>query len=192
MSNRLFYFLAILAAAALIFLGLAPFRDKAPKGSISAGGLGPRVFVIKGADFHRLQAGSDKISVLRSPVGEAARVITARAFALDSDATLGAHFRLAADLERLYGGHKIAVTVEARGLDDDAPVLYVQYSTGSRGASGWKAFPLKLEPASYRFDYDVPSPQTELGVDFLGLRAGSDFLPAEIEIRKVTIELLGG
>lgn len=192
MSNRLFFLLAAVSAGLMIFLAMAPFRDVTPRGSVSGGGLGPTRLEITGRELHRLLPGEqDKVEILETSMGEVARIQTSRDDVPGSRETAGAYFQLAADLEVWYGGRRIAVSVEARAAKTDAPKLFVIYSAGKVGASGWKTFPLTPEFRTYGFEYSPPVPESELGTDFIGLRAGAATLPAAIEIRKVTIELLG-
>lgn len=191
MSNRMFFVLAAISAALMVFLAMAPFRDATPRGSVSGGGLGPLHLGISGRELHRLLPGAqDSVKVVATPTGEIAQITTARDDVAGSKETAGAHFQLAADLEVWYGGHRIAVTVEARAVGMDSPKLFALYSAGKAGASGWQTFPLTAEFQAFRFEYSPPVPTSELGIDFIGLRAGAAKLPATIEIRKVTIDRL--
>lgn len=191
MPDRLFYALIATLAGGLIYLGMAPFSRAMPTGSMSSGGIEKPMVEVKGLDLNRFLPGlQDKITLNNAQGAEPSLTIRSApddyATALAQD---GAHIRLAADLELFYGGRDVSVQIEARALQPDATRLRAIYSTGNAGASPWHQFALTPEYQTFQFDYSVPKPITELGVDYLGLRGDAGTGANAIEIRRVAFIL---
>lgn len=191
MPDRLFYALIGVLAAGLIYLGMAPFSRDMPTGSMSSGGIEKPMVEVKNLDLHRFLPGLRDRITFNNAKG-AVPSLTIQSAPDDYGTALaqdGAHIRLAADLELFYGGRDVSVQIEARALQPGATRLRAIYSTGNAGASPWHQFALTPQYETYTFDYSVPKPITELGVDYLGLRGEAANQANAIEIRRVAFIL---
>lgn len=80
--------------------------------------------------------------------------------------TAAISFQINQDLEKLFAGNNIRLTVKARG--DEGSKLASAYSTSSNGNSGWKQFELSSSLGEYSFDYLVPK-LNESNYDYIGI-----------------------
>lgn len=102
------------------------------------------------------------------------------------------NFKLASDLELVYAGQKLRVSVTAKPTDGaGAEAFEVMYSTGKAGNSGWQRFTMKPDWDTYRFEYNVPEKLLEDAVafDYLAIRpVGAEktrsMLIKEVEFRR--------
>ena len=191
MSDRFFFPLIILAGICIGAYAFNYGRGDLPQGSVSGAGTSSNEVIIKGADLNRI-INKGLYQTRMSSSGEENYFLT---IISGSGAELpnpeqGPHYRLAADVEHMFQGKTIEVTVRARPASSDpAHILLLNYSAGPAGDSGWKEFKLSPEFSDYKFTFDVPTRFGPQGVDYLGLRPKYAGFFQAIAIESVTIRL---
>lgn len=196
MPDRLFFPIAFLLAAGLVFLALLPAMDRKPSGSVSfsqtEADAGYQKVVIEGDQLYKIVAGGEAELKLVEVDGRVVLSIEAGAGLLGDDPLRGPHFRLAADIENVLSGKRIRVTVRARpGEVRGASEVLVNYSTGRRGESGWQRLALKPDWSEVRFTYDVPKREEEQGVDYFAIRPAVPDKTRSVMVDRVIIERIG-
>ncbi|MEL6245177.1 MAG: hypothetical protein AAFQ85_07510 [Pseudomonadota bacterium] len=192
MSDRLFFPLAALLALGLVALGLQPALGALPSGSVSGGGTDYSEVTLEGADLNRIIGGgeSDIDLIARGEDDYVLRIETG-IDNMDQLVEEGPHFRLAADLENVFQGRTLEVTVRARPADEaGARAFVVNYYAGQVGESGWQRFLLTPDFEDHTFALEVPLRIGPQGVDFLGVRPSTLDKPRAILIERVTLRPL--
>lgn len=189
MRDRYFYPLALLLAAALVGLALLPAHGARPDGPVSVGTGSYERIEVAGMDLNRLDPGSGAERTLLTGDGPPRLRIAATGASLPDDPVIGPHFPIEADVEQAFGAHVVTVSVEARAAPDrPADRLELNYSTGRDGESGWQAFDLGAEWATYAFTYRVPPKVGANGLDYLAVRPSPAAGGAAVVIRSVVFE----
>ena len=105
-----------------------------------------------------------------------------------------AHFRLGPDLETVYSGHKVRVSLTVKPTDGaGAQAFEFNYSAGKAGNSGWIRFDLKLDWDTYTAEIDVPRRLLEnsISLDYLSVRPVVPEKTRGIELREIRFRRLG-
>jgi len=192
MRDRIFFPLILIVAAAMIFLSLRPGASALPSGPWSGAGSDYKVLTLSGVQLARIVAGGDAdIDVIGS--GERAVVrIEALAGMLTADPVRGPHYKIAPDLENVFSGNTLRITVRAKpGEKRGAQQFEVNYSAGKVGDSGWQLFDLGLEADDYTFDYDVPVKLGDAALDYIGIRPVVPDKTRSLDIERITIRRIG-
>ncbi|MAK60013.1 MAG: hypothetical protein CMK09_03445 [Ponticaulis sp.] len=193
MSDIIFYPVALIAALAIVAAAALPGRDRLACSSVSGAGTDYRTIQVSGDDLCRFEAsGEAEIELVRSGEQITHLTITASSGSLGDRPDRNPHFRLAADLERVFAGHEVRVTIEARpSLDAGASAFEANYSAGFEGNSGWSLFELRADYAPYSFTWDVPQRTAEeIAVDYLAIRPVIPEKTRSVDVRSVKFELL--
>ncbi|WP_018148888.1 hypothetical protein [Henriciella marina] len=173
MTDRIFFLCAFLAAAVMVAIAVLPGFNTRPTGPVSGGNTDYRRIEVSGAQLNRFVAGGDAdISLVRAD-GEAALRIEVAAATLADDPIRGPHFILDRDLETVFAGREVRITIRARAADQyGAEQMRVNYSVGSAIESGWEKFTITREFADSVFTWTPPerTPGTDAGYDYLGIR----------------------
>jgi hypothetical protein len=194
MPDILFFPLAALLAAALVYLAVDPFADRPPRGPVSAGGRNAEDVTIKGRELSRFLPGdAGGLTVLTA--GPNGRDTTVRIDRLASqiykDPRSGPHIVLAEDVEQVLGSHPIEVTIEARTVGDfGASSFEAEYFAKTGSDSGWKSFPLTKDFQPYTFSWFPPAPDN-LGYDYIGIRPVVPDKHRIMEVRSVRVRVTG-
>ena len=194
MKDYLFFPLALVLALAIVAAAALPGRDRLSCGSVSGAGTNYQTVTVSGDDLCRMEAaGQADIDLQRSNGSIQSTIITVGAGLLGDRPERNPHFRLAADLENVYAGSRIRVTVEARpGPESGATAFEVNYSAGQEGNSGWRAFDLQPDYQAYSFTWNVPERLiADQAVDYLAIRPVVPEKSRTVEIRSVKFDRLG-
>lgn len=192
--DTLFFPLAILLAAALVYLAIDPFADRPPRGPVSAGGRNAEDVTIRGRELNRFLPG-DFGSLTMLPAGPKGRDTLARldryADQVYQDPRSGPHIVLAEDVEQSLGSHPIEVTIEARTVGDfGATSFEAEYFAKAGADSGWKSFPLTKDFQPYTFSWFPPKPDN-LGYDYVGIRPVVPDKHRVMEVRSIRVRVTG-
>jgi hypothetical protein len=192
--DTLFFPLAALLAAALVYLAIDPFADRPPRGPVSAGGRNAEDVTIKGRELNRFLPG-DFGTVTMLPAGPKGRDTTVRldrnADQVYQDPRSGPHVVLAEDIESALGSHPIEVTIEARTVGDfGASSFEANYFAKTGTDSGWKSFPLTRDFQPYTFSWFPPKPDN-LGYDYIGIRPVVPDKHRMMEVRSIRVRVTG-
>ena len=189
MQDRFFYPLAVLLAAALIGLALLPAYGARPDGPVSVGTGSYARIEVSGLDLNRLQPGEGAERTLLTGGGPPRLRIATTEVRLPDDPVRGPHFPIEADIEQAFGAHVVTIHVEARAAPErPARRLELNYSTGRDGESGWQAFDLGEDWATYTFTYRVPPKLGANGLAYLAVRPGPAAAGGAALIRRVVFE----
>ena len=147
MSDRLFFPLAALLAAAFVAVALEPFADRPPTGPVSGGGRNAEDVTVQGAELSRFLPGDvGGLDVGPGPGGVVIARLSRMAEQIYDAPRSGPHLVLAEDLEYAFQSRTVEVTVEARAVGDfAASQMEVDYMARADAESGWKVFDLTSE-----------------------------------------------
>ncbi|MCA8902574.1 MAG: hypothetical protein KDA53_15140 [Hyphomonas sp.] len=192
MRDRIFFPLAFLLAAGMVYLAIAPGLGRLPTGPVTGDGSNYNRITVEDTYLNKIIAGGDAVSRLENgPDGKRQLYIEADAGVLNPDPELGPHFRLAGDMEVQYSGFRIRCTVRARPADDKGAMqMALNYSAGRVGESGWKEFDLVPGFNDYSFEFNVPVAEGELGVDYFAIRPVVPEKTRALIVQSVTFERL--
>jgi len=197
LNDRLFFPLALLVALAMVGGAMMVGRGKPMCGPVG-GANGPADYskvLVTGTDLCRMVGAKGyKLSTIDPEIEPNILTITASKDALRDEPEKNAHFILAADLETVYAGQKLRITVTARPAPrQGAQAFQVNYSTGKAGQSGWQTFDLKPDWQEYRFDYHVPLKLLEdsTAYDYFSIRPVVPEKSRALEIQRVEFRRLG-
>lgn len=173
MTDRIFFLTAFLAAALMVGIAVLPGLNAKPSGPVSGGNTDYRRIEVSGAQLNRFVAGGDAdISLVRAD-GKAALRIEVAVNTLADDPIRGPHFILDRDMETVFAGREVRITIRARAADQyGAEQMRVNYSVGSAIESGWETFTVTREFADSVFVWTPPprTAGTDPGYDYLGIR----------------------
>ncbi|MCR9268987.1 MAG: hypothetical protein ACX94B_01270 [Henriciella sp.] len=148
------------------------------------------LIILKGQDLCRMQG------FLGYELNLEDEVLTIRADqeAVFADPQQNAHFELGPDLETVYAGHKIRVSLTVRPTEGaGAQAFEFNYSAGKAGNSGWIRFDLKPEWDTYTAEIDVPRKLLEnnVALDYLAVRPVVPEKTRGIELSEIRFRRLG-
>lgn len=111
-----------------------------------------------------------------------------------ADVQQNAHFVLGPDLETVYAGHKVRVSLTVKPSDGaGAEAFEFNYSAGAPGDTGWIQFELKPEWDTYTAEIDVPRKllESSVALDYLAVRPVVPEKTRGIELREIRFRRLG-
>lgn len=187
LTDTLFFPLAALLAITMVSLSLRQPSGALPTGSISGADTNYRIIRVSGVNLNRFIASEHAdYAIVPTDSGPALRVTsTGDYFPTNPDS--GPHFRLAPDLETVFSGKELRISVRARSTaQNGASGFEVNYFSGPEGQSGWQRFTLQPVFKNYSFNFIVPLANQDQGVDFFGVRPVIDAIGAGIEIESIT------
>lgn len=194
MSDRLFFPLAILLAAAFVFLALQPFAERPPTGPLSGGGRNAEDVLAAGEELHRFLPGETG-GLSLEPEGASGEIllrINRLAEQVYEDPRSGPHIVLAEDLEYAFENRDVEVVIEARAAGEfGASWFEAAYMARAGDESGWRRFALTPDFAPYAFTWTVPPRGTSEGYDYIGVRPVAPDKRRSMEIRSIRIRATG-
>ena len=191
MKDRLFFPLALVLAAGMVMLALAPGFGRLPEGAVAGDGRDYSRISIEGPYLNKVIAGGDATTRLQKGPDGYQLYIEADTGVLSDAPELGPHFRLAGDIEVQFSGYTVRCTVRARPADDHGAMqMEANYSAGRVGESGWTVFDLAPGFQDYSFDYNVPVAESEQGVDYFAIRPVVPDKSRAVIVQSVTFERL--
>jgi hypothetical protein len=192
MSDKLFFPLAFLLAAAFVLLALNPLADRPPSGPVSGGGRNAEDITIVGPELHRFVAGNLGRLEIAPPDGAPGQPpvvhISQLAEQVYEDPRSGPHLILAEDVEYALERREVEVTVEARGAGAFAASQFqIDYMAKPSEESGWKTSALTAQFATYTMRFKVPARGDAQGYDYIGIRPVAPDKRRTMEVRSVRI-----
>ena len=185
----MFFPLAFVLAAALVWLAFQIPQRQLRTGAVSGANTDYRVIRVAGDDLYRFVPGEEAERVLaRSEGGDTVLLVRATGDEFPASPDVGPHFRLAADLETAFSGQPVRVNVRARSaLAQGADAIEVSYMAGPEGRTRWQRFEIGSEFSNYSFDVNVPKAEADQGFDFVGIRPVISTDGKAIEIESLTL-----
>lgn len=192
MRDQVFYPLIGLVVVAMITSALWLGWQK-PQCGPFGGADGPEdysLIILSGEDLCRMEA------YLGYDLNLEDEVLTIRAErdANLPDAQRNAHFRLGPDLETVYAGHKLRISLTVKPTNGaGAEAFEFNYSAGKAGDSGWIRFDLKPDWDTYTAEVDVPRKLLEnnVALDYIAVRPVVPDKTRGIELREIRFRRLG-
>lgn len=194
MTDRVFFLGAFIVAGLMVALGLLPGFNALPSGPVSGGNTDYSAITVSGTQLNRLVAGGDSRISLEQVDGRTVLRIEVEAGALSALPLQGPHFILATDLETVFSGRQIKITVNARAADrHGAEGIRLNYALGNATASGWKEFQMTREFQDVSFTYNVPVRAVghEPGYDYFAIRPVVPEKQRAVYVASVTFQPIG-
>jgi hypothetical protein len=192
LKDIVFFPLAILVAALMIG-GAMMVGGDAPKCGPVGGAGGPadyRFARVEGANLCRMEGRKGFEVNLNDDI----LTITAEPKPPLPDYDQNPHFVLAGDLETVYAGQILKVSVTAKpSVGAGAEAFEVLYSTGNAGDSDWPTFQLRPDWQTYDFTFNVPQKLLESAVafDYLAIRPVPGEKARSLEIKDIEMRRFG-
>ena len=186
MSDRVFFPLMFLIAAAMVLVALQPGADALPKGPVGGANSDYVTITVEGDQLNRVVAGGEAGLGYIERDGEKFLKIESYAGFQDDNPVKGPHFELDSDLESVFADHEVEITLTVRpAIRKGAHAFQANYSTGRDGESGWQTFDMYPDWRDYSFIYRLPSKKGEVAFDYLGLRPVVPEDMRSIEVKRV-------
>ena len=193
MSDRFFFPLALLIGVLMAVFSIRIGTGSLPSGTVSGAGTDYVTIQVAGNELNRMEAGGEVgLGIVDRPEGPVLRIETA-ADVLSDDPLRGPHFVLDSDMENVFQGSTIRITMRVKPSERYGAMKFMaNYSTGKVGESGWQEFDLMPDYKDYSFEYDVPlrPDPNENGYDYLAIRPVTPEKTRAIEIASVTFTRL--
>lgn len=192
MKDIVFFPLMLFIAIAMVG-GAMMVGGDAPNCGPVGGADGPedyRFARVEGQDLCRMEGRKGFDVSLENDI----LTITAEPGSARSDYDQNPHFVLAGDLETVYAGQILKVSVTAKPTNGGgAEEFEVMYSTGNAGGSGWQKFQLQPDWKTYEFTFNVPQKLLESAVafDYLAIRPLAGDKARSLEIKDVEMRRFG-
>lgn len=192
LKDIIFFPLAILVAAIMVG-GAMMVGGNAPNCGPVGGAGGPadyRFARIEGINLCRMQGRRGYDVNLEGDI----LTITAQPRPPLEDYEQNPHFVLGGDLETVYAGQELKVSVTARPSSGaGAEAFEVLYSTGNAGGSDWRTFALQPDWKTYEFTFNVPRKLLESAVafDYLAIRPVPGEKARSLEIKDIEMRRYG-
>lgn len=192
LRDSVFYPIVATVVAAMVLSAL--YRGwQRPQCGPFGGANGPEdyaLIILQGGDLCRMEA------YLGYDLNLNGDVLTIRA---DETANLpdvqrNAHFRLGPDLETVYSGHKVRISLTVKPTEGaGAEAFEFNYSAGKAGNSGWIRFDLKPEWETYTAEVDIPRKllESSVALDYISVRPVVPDKTRGIELREIRFRRLG-
>lgn len=191
MRDKFFFPLAALLTVMMVILAIQPGFGRLPTGAVTGDGVDYNRIVIEGPYLNKIISGGDARAQLIREKDSYFLYIEVAADALVAAPELGPHFRLAPDIEVQFAGRRIRVTATVRPADArGADQVEMNYSTGRAGDSGWRTLELQPGFSEVSFEYGVPLPQGEQGVDYIAIRPMVTEGSRAIVVERIVLERL--
>lgn len=164
-----------------------------PKCGPFGGADGPAdysLIILKGQDLCRMDGYEGYELLLQDDV----LTIRAEEGANDADVQRNAHFRLGPDLETVYAGHKLRISLTVKPTEGaGAEAFEFNYSTGKAGDTGWTKFDLQPDWNTYTAEVDVPRKLLEStsALDYIAVRPVVPDKTRGIELSEIRFRRLG-
>lgn len=192
MRDSVFYPLVAAIVAAMVLSALYLGWQK-PQCGPFGGADGPEdyaLIILQGGDLCRMEAYEGYELDLEEDI----LTIRADETANFPDVQRNAHFRLGPDLETVYSGHKLRVSLTVKPTEGaGAEAFEFNYSAGKAGNSGWIRFDLKPEWETYTAEVDVPRKllESSVALDYISVRPVVPEKTRGIELREIRFRRLG-
>ena len=187
MSDTVFFPVAAMVAIAMVSLAMRQPSGALPTGSVSGADTNYRIIRVSGVNLNRFVSSEySEYAIVPTESGPALRIFpTGDFFPANPDS--GPHFRLAPDLETVFSGKDLRISIRARTTAEDGAASFeFNYFAGPEGQSGWQRFALQPEFRNFSFEFTVPLANQDQGVDFLGIRPVIGDRGSGIEIESLT------
>ncbi len=153
------------------------------------------IAIIQGRDLCRMEAvyGHELTQSAPEKPQNTLRIL-AEPDALRNDVEASAHFKLGPDLETVYAGQILRVTIRAQPSPERGALAFeFNYSTGKAGDTGWHRFYLEPGWKDYTHTIEIPNKLLEstVALDYFAIRPVIAEKPRAIEVEKITFERLG-
>lgn len=197
MKDWIFFPLALLVAAAFVFVAINPLAVRAPSGPVSGGGRNVEDVTVKGEELRRFVTGdTGDFGGLSFEEADGAVVLKISRLAEQKyeSPRSGPHLIIDQDIEFAFASRPIEIIVEARSVGDFAATDFeVNYmaSAGENGQSGWHKFTLTREFAPYAIQWETPSRAAGEGYDYIGVRPVAPDKRRTMEIKSVRLHATG-
>lgn len=192
LKDIVFYPLIAVASAAMV-LSAMYLGWQQPQCGPFGGADGPAdysLIVLNGQDLCRMQ---DYLGY-ELDLEEDVLTIRAQEDAIIADVQKNAHFELGPDLETVYSGHRLRVSLTVKPTTGaGAEAFEFNYSAGKAGDTGWIRFDLKPEWETYTAEIDVPRKLLEnsAALDYLAVRPVVPEKTRGIELSEIRFRRLG-
>jgi len=189
----IFFYPLIAAVIAVMVLSALFLGWQRPQCGPFGGAQGPEdysLIILQGGDLCRMEAAFG----YELDLVEDVLTIRAEADAAVSDVEQNAHFRLGPDLESVFSGHKLRISLTVKPTNGaGAEAFEFNYSTGKAGNTGWVRFDLKPEWDTYTAEIDVPRKllQDVASLDYISVRPVVPEKIRGIELREIRFRRLG-
>ena len=194
MSDKLFFSLTLILAAAFVFLALNPLAVRSPSGPVSGGGRDATDITVAGPELHRFVSGNLGRLEIAPPDEGGAPVLHISRLADQpyEDPRSGPHLILAEDVEYALEGREVEVIIEARATGAfSASEFQIDYLAKPGEESGWKTFELTPQFASYSLRFKTPVRGDTQSYDYVGVRPVAPDKRRTMEVRSVRVHALG-
>ena len=164
-----------------------------PKCGPFGGADGPAdysLIILKGQDLCRM----DGFEGFELNLEDDVLTIRAEEGANDADVQRNAHFRLGPDLETVYAGHKLRISLTVKPASGaGAEAFEFNYSAGIAGDTGWIKFDLKPDWDTYTAEVDIPRKLLENtgALDYISVRPVVPDKTRGIELSEIRFRRLG-
>lgn len=192
MKDIIFY--PLMGVIALTIIGSAMFFGwSQPKCGPFGGADGPAdysLIILSGRDLCRMEATFGYELELNGDV----LTIRAEDGAGLSNVEQNAHFRLGPDLETVYAGQKVRISLTVKpATGSGAEAFEFNYSAGKAGDTGWTRFDLKPEWDTYTAEVEIPRKLLENSVafDYLSVRPVVPDKTRAIDLREIRFRRMG-
>ena len=148
------------------------------------------LITLKGSDLCRMQSHDGYELDLKSDV----LTIRAEADAIDIDVLNSAHFPIGPDIEAVFTGHKVRISLTVKpSSTSGAEAFEFNYSAGVPGNTGWVRFDLEEDWETYTAEVNIPykTIQNTAGLDFISVRPVVPEGSRSIELREIRFRRLG-
>lgn len=193
MSDRMFFSLAALVAGTFVFVALAPYADRPPRGPVSGGGRNAEDVTVRGEELHRMLPGNFGGLTIETPGGKGDPIVRISRLAEQAydDPRQGPHIVLAEDLEYAFESRRIEVTIEARSVGEFAASQFeADYLAKVGSESDWQVFDLTRDFQPYSFQWKVPSRGLTEGYDYVGVRPVAPDKRRTMEVKSIRVRTL--
>lgn len=192
MKDTLFYPLIAVIVTSMVVAALYLGWQK-PQCGPFGGAQGPEdysLIILQERDLCRMEAYLGYELDLQDDI----LTIRAEADANDEDVQKNAHFRLGPDLETVFAGHKVRISLTVKPTNGaGAEAFEFNYSTGKAGDTGWIRFDLKPDWETYTAEVDIPRKLLEsvAALDYISVRPVVPEKTRGIELREIRFRCLG-
>ncbi len=192
MRDIVFYPIIAVVAVVMV-IGSLYLGWQQPKCGPFGGAEGPAdysLIILKGQDLCRMDGFEGYELLLEDDV----LTIRAEEGANDADVQRNAHFRLGPDLETVYAGHKLRISLTVKPTDGaGAEAFEFNYSAGKAGDTGWTKFDLQPDWNTYTAEVDIPRKLLENtnALDYIAVRPVVPDKTRGIELSEIRFRRLG-
>ena len=193
MTDRVFFPSALAAAVLLVAIALLPGLGALPTGPVSGGNTDYQRITVSGDQLNRFVAGGDADISLERIDGQTVLRVAVTHDVLSEAPLQGPHFVLDRDLETVFAGRELKVTIRVRAAEEyGAEEMRVNYVVSNDDESGWQILPVTRQFEDTSFTYTLPPrADDEARYDYLAIRPVVPEKQRALLISSVTFEPLG-